>query len=304
MGRVRYARSARDLEESACAEPRAPEARVRSIRCVYETDAEVAAAVVPRPLEVGVRPDVHLSFQLVGCREAPGVSGAIDASTAAGDLMATIDSVTTGDAEANDEARPVCSASFGVRVEYDDKPGVYLLTRPSSSESEVVRCRERFGEPMKLAHLEHSFSGRGALGRGAGGEPVSASAERMGVRYLAATGRCVEALGPRTTTEYAYCFKAFPGSSDAERFDQDPQLVRLEWRHRFEQVWRLDGGIELWDSPFDPVSDLPVRRIASLEYAVGTTSLAARVLRPVPGEWLRPFLHQRYDVPRTEGLDV
>jgi acetoacetate decarboxylase len=272
MGRVRYARSARDLETSARAGGEGHETTVRSIRCVYETDAEVAAAVVPKPLEMGARPEIHLSFQAVESSLAPG--------------------------EAPGEGSEVCSASFGVGVEYDDKPGIYLLTRPTSAESQVAPSRERFGEPTKLAHFELD------LGGGAGGDSVSASAERMGVRYLAAMGRCVEALGPRRLTEYGYCFKAFPGSADGEGFDQDPQLVRLEMHHRFEQVWRIEGGIELWDSPFDPVSDLPVRRVASLEYAVGKTAVSARVLRPVPGEWLRPFLHQRYDTPRTEGLEV
>lgn len=268
MGRVRYASSARDLETSVHAEAEGREDTIRSIRCVYETDAEVAAAVVPKPLEIGARPEVSLSFQAVETSSAAG--GAIE----------------------------ICSASFGVHVEYDDKPGTYLLTRPISQESLVAPSRERFGEPVKLARVELD------LGPGAHGASVSASVERMGVRFLAATGRCVEPLGPRATTEYGYCFKAFPGSADRQTFDQDPQLVRLEWRHRFEQVWRLDGGIELWDSPFDPVSDLPVRRVASLEYAVGTSSSSGRALRPVPGEWLLPFMHQRYDAPATEGLDV
>ncbi len=268
MGRVRYARSVRDLEASARAEAAGREATVRSIRCVYETDAEVAAAVVPKPLEVGARPEVCLSFEAVERTMASG-----------------------GEIE-------VRSASFGVRVEYDDKPGTYLLTRPISEESEVSLSRERFGEPTKLARIEFDLS------HGPKADSVAASVERMGVRYLAAMGRCVEPLGPRSTTDYAYCFKAFPASAEGQGFDQDPQLVRLEWRHRFEQVWRLDGGIELWDSPFDPVSDLPVRRVALLEYAVGKVAFSGRVLRPVPGEWLLPFLHQRYDTPRTEGVEV
>jgi acetoacetate decarboxylase len=268
MGRVRYARSAHDLEASARAEAEGREDAIRSIRCVYETDAEVASAVVPKPLEVGARPEIWLSFQ------------AAERSLASGAKI------------------ELYSASFGVRVEYDDKPGSYLLTTPLSEESEVAPSRERFGEPGKLAQIEFDVC------RGAKDDSVSASVERMGVRYLAAMGRVVEPLGPRETTEYGYCFKAFPGCADGTSFDQDPQLVRLETRHRFDQVWRLEGGIELWDSLFDPVSDLPVRRVASLEYAVGTSVTSGRVLRPVPGEWLLPFLHQRYDVPGTEGVEV
>jgi acetoacetate decarboxylase len=80
--------------------------------------------------------------------------------------------------------------------------------------------------------------------------------------------------------------------------------VRLEWRHKYDQVWRLEGGIEFWDSPFDPVADLPVRRLVEFEFAEGTTESSGRVLRPVPGDWLLPFIHQRYDEPETEGVEV
>ena len=80
--------------------------------------------------------------------------------------------------------------------------------------------------------------------------------------------------------------------------------MRLEWRHDFEHVWRLDGEIELCDSPFDQVADLPVRQMVEFEYTEGTTLSSGRVLRPVPGDWLLPFLHQRYDDPSVEGMEV
>jgi hypothetical protein len=37
---------------------------------------------------------------------------------------------------------------------------------------------------------------------------------------------------------------------------------------------------------------------------VGQTESNGRVLRPVPGAWLRPFLHQRYDDPAAQGIEV
>ena len=66
----------------------------------------------------------------------------------------------------------------------------------------------------------------------------------------------------------------------------------------------MDGGIELWESSFDPIADLPVRRLIGLEYAEGRFAREARVLRPVPGEWLLPYLHPREDTPDTEGVEV
>ncbi len=268
MGRVRYTKSLRDLDAGAAAGEAALVSTVRSIRCLYETDAEVAQTVVPKPLEAHVQPEVFLSFDSVAMQVSPDVT------------------------------LEIRSATFGVRVDYDDKPGYYLITTPMSHEAAVLSGRERYGEPRKLAEIEFDSSG------GPAGDAVSASVERMGIRYLAAVGKRIEDLGPREEIEYAYCFKAFPSCEEGKGFDQDPQLVRLERRHKYEHVWRLDGGVELWESPFDPVADLPVRRLAEFEYTEGTTTNSGRVLRPVPGDWLLPFMHQRYDEPETEGVDV
>ena len=81
-------------------------------------------------------------------------------------------------------------------------------------------------------------------------------------------------------------------------------MVRLEWKHRHEKVERLEGEVVLRESPFDPVADLPVRRLVRLEYEEGTTESNGKVLRSVPGEWLLPFLHQRYDDPAAEGVEL
>lgn len=268
MARVRYAKSPRDLERDGVSAAELPrEDRLglaRSISCVYETDAEVAQSVVPKPLEASLGSEVCVTFNSVSVPITPDL---------------TIE---------------LRSTSFGVRVEYDDKPGIYPLTMPTNSEEAVLRGRERFGLPMKLARIDFEI----------GDERVSSRVERLGIALLSASGRRAEDLGSRATTEHGYCFKAFPGCTLGKGFDQDPQLVRLEWRHDHARVWRLEGELALRDSAFDPVADLPVRRIVELEYREGTTVFSGRVLRPVPGEWLLPFLHQRYDDPGIEGIEV
>ena len=52
------------------------------------------------------------------------------------------------------------------------------------------------------------------------------------------------------------------------------------------------------------MADLPVRRLVRMEYDEGTTESNGRVLRSVPGDWLLPYLHQRYDDPGAQGIDV
>jgi acetoacetate decarboxylase len=266
MSKVRYAKGLRDLERTQRGLARASGDVVRRIRCIYETDAEVAQAVVPKPLEANVAAEICVSFLSIVKPLTPDV---------------TIE---------------VRSVQFGIRVEYDAKPGCYLLTVPMSSERAVLISRERYGEPAKMANVE--------FGEVTSDETCFASATRKGIRYLAATGKRVDELSARCATEYGYCFKAFPGCVPGKGFDQDPQLVRLEWDFDFTHRWRLEGGIQLVDSPFDPVADLPVRRIVEFEYAEGRLRSSGRVLRPVPGDWLTPFIHQRYDEPDVEGVDV
>jgi acetoacetate decarboxylase len=267
MGRIRYAKSPRDRARSEgppAAKLDARPLRMRSIRCVYETDAEASQAVVPRPLEASVGSEVCVSFVSIEMPISAGTSVEIR------------------------------SVRFGVRVVYDDRPGCYLLTMPTTSEQSVMLGRERFGEPRKLARIAFD----------AEGDRVSASVERMGIGFLRIDGDRAEELPPRKETEIGYCFKAFPSCESGSGFDQDPQLVRLEWQHDDERVWRLDGEIALYESVFDPVADLPVRRVVDLELTEGTLRSSARIVRPVPGEWLLPFVHQRYDDPRTDGMDV
>jgi acetoacetate decarboxylase len=40
-----------------------------------------------------------------------------------------------------------------------------------------------------------------------------------------------------------------------------------------------------------------------MEFAEGSSRTGGEVLRSVPGEWLQPFLVQRYDDPQ-EGIEV
>jgi len=75
-------------------------------------------------------------------------------------------------------------------------------------------------------------------------------------------------------------------------------------KHQQKSVQRVTGALTLRESPFDPVVDLPIRKLVRMEYEVGRTESNGEVLRAIPGEWLLPFLHGRYDDPSTEGVEV
>ena len=111
-------------------------------------------------------------------------------------------------------------------------------------------------------------------------------------------------MGAREYTDYAYCFKALPAIDKGRAFDGDPLLVRLEWRQQHDEVRQVEGEVILRESPFDPVADLPVRRLVRMEYEEGGTQSSGKVLRSVPGEWLLPFLHGRYDDMSGDGIEL
>jgi acetoacetate decarboxylase len=237
---------------------------VGSIRTVYETHPELCAAVLPKPLQPAARPEVCVTFSHVAMHINPQFTLEIG------------------------------SAIFGVRARYEGSEGIYLLTMPMTTEQAVLAGRDTYGEPKKIARID--FQKDGAR--------VTARVERMGIPYLEASGTTKRTLGPRDYSEYAFCFKALPACDKGRDFDGDPLLVRLEWKQHHNLVEELDGELVLRESPFDPVADLPVRRLVRMEYDEGTTESNGRVLRSVPGEWLLPYLHQRYDDPAAKGLEI
>jgi acetoacetate decarboxylase len=264
MGRLRYVKTLEQVKRSREENPEFLNSSVQSIRCVYETDPALAAAVVPKPLEPTARPEVCVTFSQVSIHLNPELSIEIG------------------------------SGVFGVKVTYDDVEGIYLITMPMTTEQAVVPGRETYGEPKKLAEIDFQRQG----------DRVAATVSRMGIPYLAAQGTLKQALGPRQFTEYGYCYKALPSCEKERAFDGEPLLVRLEWKHDQSEVHALEGELVLRDSPFDPVADLPLRRLVRMEYERGRTESSGKVLRSVPDDWLLPFLHQRYDDPATQGIEV
>ena len=73
----------------------------------------------------------------------------------------------------------------------------------------------------------------------------------------------------------------------AERGGRDARLVEVILR----------------ESSFDPVIDLPVRRIVSMEYSESNTTQRGEIVGTIPGDVLLPYAHQRYDhlAPRRPG---
>jgi len=265
VSKLRYVKTLDQVKKAQEENPEFLKSTVRTIRTVYETDPAVAKAVVPKPLEPSARPEVHMHVSEITMHITP------------------------------DFDMKIGSAIVGVTVDYDDGEGIYLLTMPMTSEQAVIGGRDTFGEPKKIADITLERAG----------DDLVAKVTRMGTTYIELHGRVGESKGAREIVDHAYCFKAMPSCDQGKALDADPLLVRLEWQHEHDSVNAVDGAeVILRESMFDPVVDLPVRRIVSMEFEEGRTKSNGSVLRSVPGDWLLPFLHQRYDDTSGDGIEL
>jgi len=180
---------------------------------------------------------------------------------------------------------PFGAGTFSVECMHGDLVGGYPLLMPMTTEQAVVGGRETYGEPKKLADV--------TLNRD--GDQVHGWFERMGVRFLEITGRITgEApLTPdRKRTDFYYKFLLDPAGKG---FDADPALVHCHREEKTRSVFNVDGEVVLRESKFDPVADLPVRGLRFIEFAERSSKQYGEIVRTVPGEWVMPFVHQRYD---------
>lgn len=238
---------------------------VRSIRATYETDASVYAAMLPRPLTACDRPEIFVQLAHVAMHVTPERTIEIGALT------------------------------MGVMCDYEGQRGAYCFHMAMEGESVVTSGRERFGEPKKVA--ETSFV--------KDGDHVRATCSRHGITYFTIEGDIgAENTNARQFEEYLYCYKALQGIEDPATFDGDVYLTRLDWKRNYNRRNDMTGRITLAESAYDPLVDIPVERIVSMEYVEGSTVTSGRILRTVPGEWIADQWVGRFDDPTNIGIDL
>ena len=267
MAQLRYVRKPGTVMQAAA--PANLNNTVRSVRAVYETEPEIAAALLPKPLTGIERPEIFLQFAHVAMHVNEETTVEIGAVTA------------------------------GVRCLYTDKSGQqrqgdYVLGMWMPGEFVCIKGRERFGEPKKQAVVDFNVSG----------DKFHVSVERHGIKFIEIAGSIGESQGPAQFTEHFFCYKALPKISGEEGFDGDVILTQLNWDRNYSDVKQASGEITFRESPNDPMIDVPVKKLISLEYAEGATVTGGEVLEVVPGEWLSPFIHQRYDEPNEPGIEI
>lgn len=266
--RIRY--GARTPEELSNREVQATSvgAWSTSLTASYETDPDAVAAVLPPPLEPTDTPLVRVSIARVDLgRGLP----------------------------------PFGAGTFAVQARHNGTVGNYPLVMPMSTEQSVIGGRETFGEPKKLAQVTLEREPRGA---GAGGERVTGQVTRLGITFVELMGTVAEPLDvPDDQERVDFYFKFLP-APDGKGFDAEPSLVYCRRRESYRSLARVDGGeVRLTESRFDPVADLPVRRLVDMTLSEGRAVQRGEIVTRVPGEWLAPYVHQRYDDLSPVGED-
>jgi acetoacetate decarboxylase len=259
MARVRYgARSEEELRNREV-EATSVGAWAQTLTAVYETDPDVAAAVLPPPLEPATDPLARITIATVDIEGLP----------------------TFG------------AATIAVTCRHEGTDGDYALVMPMTTEQSVIGGRETFGEPKKLATVTLTREG----------DRVTGAIHRMGVTLAEVSGRVVETLEPTPDRRRTSFYFKFLPAPDGKGFDAEPSLVYCHRDETTRRLERVEGEIILRESRFDPVVDLPIRGVASIELAERRSQQRGEIHGQVPGEWLRPYVHQRYDDLSPVGED-
>jgi acetoacetate decarboxylase len=180
--------------------------------------------------------------------------------------------------------KPFGAGWFGVRCRHGEVEGEYALFMPMTTEQSVIGGRETFGEPKKIADVALHLDG----------DRVAAHIERMGFRVAEVSGQLGEERPGYEKNKIDFYFKLNPNPS-GDGLDGDPPLVYCHRHESARNVRAIDAELKLMESPLDPVADVPVRQILSMEYAELSSSQRGEIVGSVPAESLLPYVHQRYD---------
>ncbi|NSC20943.1 acetoacetate decarboxylase [Streptomyces albus subsp. chlorinus] len=181
---------------------------------------------------------------------------------------------------------PLGAGSVAVAACHAGAPGWYPLVMPMTHERALIGGREVFGEPKKLGEVSVEQGPDGLVG---------ARLARHGITFLEVTGTLGAALPPPAQAEKLDFYFKFLPAVDGTGFDADPVLVHCLRREKVRSLHTVTGRVTLRESPYDPVADLPVRRLVEITLGEKTSDQRGRVAARVGARDLLPYVHQRYD---------
>ena len=262
MARLRYVRDPNKTPPK----PGNLNSSVNAVRMVYETEPEIAAALLPKPLVPADRPEIFVQQARVDMHVKP------------------------------DEVMSICTVTVAVQCSYEGIQGGYIICMPMHGEFVVIGGREIFGEPKKIAEVATLE---------VDGSHVKTVVGRHGIEFMEMHGDIGESTGPAKYPEYFFCHKALPRIDREPGFEGDVYLTQLNWERNYTDIKTIHNPeIILRESAYDPLIDVPVKKIVRAEYATGSTITSGKVLTKIPGEWIINHIDQRYDDPVDLGIDI
>ncbi|MGW1882040.1 acetoacetate decarboxylase family protein [Streptomyces sp. NPDC001970] len=266
MARVRYgARTEAEITAARAAGAKLPDIWSTGVVAVWETDPDVVAAVLPPPLKPTERPLVRANISKV---DLPGCPPP----------------------QPSARQVPPGAGSVAVAAAHGDQQGWYPLVMPMTHERALIGGREVFGEPKKLGEVTVERDGL----------VVRAALARHGIAFVEVRAAVSGPLPlPEPSEKLDFYFKFLPSvDGSGSGFDTDPVLVHCVRGERFRRLEQLTGDVVLRESMYDPVADLPVRKLVGLTIGEKTTDQKGRVAERVSARALLPYIHQRYDDPQ------
>ncbi|MFG3255480.1 acetoacetate decarboxylase family protein [Streptomyces sp. NPDC048172] len=181
---------------------------------------------------------------------------------------------------------PLGAGSVAVAARHGGAEGWYPLVMPMTHERALIGGREVFGEPKKLGEVTVERGPDGAL---------RAALARHGVAFVEIRGTVGGALPLPEPAEKLDFYLKFLPAVDGSGFDVDPVLVHCLRHEKVRRLEAVDGEVVLRESPYDPVADLPVRRLVELTLGEKTSDQKGRVAERLGAADVLPYVHQRYD---------
>jgi acetoacetate decarboxylase len=187
---------------------------------------------------------------------------------------------------------PFGAGTFAVQARHEGTVGNYPLLMPMTTEQSVIGGRETFGEPKKLAEVTLTRDG----------DHVKGLVTRLGTTIIELSGTVGAALDAADGSRTDFYFKFLP-APDGKGFDAEPALVYCRREETSRSAQSVDGTVTLRESRFDPVADLPVRRVVAMSISDRRSVQRGEIVSRVPSDWLLPYVHQRYDDLSPTGDD-
>lgn len=167
----------------------------------------------------------------------------------------------------------------------DGEQGSYCLHMYMDQETPVVAGREIYGEPKKIAEVAFQREGN----------TLHSKVTRHFMPFIQFDGKITESELPCGKTEQVmFVYKAFP-ALDGMGFEYPPRLNRLRIHTTQATRHTLEGDLVLLESPLDPIADLPIREMLSMEFETGTSHSSGEFIREVADSDIAGHFHNRND---------